>query len=92
MNTWKRFAPALLAAALAAPAFALHPSSPIPPAANQPMTPVILDPGHGGDDEGAVVHGLMEKDIASRTETLRHIMACYSHLEISMAATDADAE
>jgi N-acetylmuramoyl-L-alanine amidase len=28
------------------------------------MTPVILDPGHGGDDLGAVVKGVREKDIA----------------------------
>jgi N-acetylmuramoyl-L-alanine amidase len=62
-NAWKRFAPALLAGALALPSYALHPASPIPPAPNRPMTPVILDPGHGGDDEGAVVHGVMEKDI-----------------------------
>lgn len=64
MTAWKRFAPALLAAALAIPSYAMHPAAPLLPAPNQPMTPVILDPGHGGDDEGAVVHGLMEKDIA----------------------------
>jgi N-acetylmuramoyl-L-alanine amidase len=28
------------------------------------MTPIVLDPGHGGDDEGAVVRGLREKDLA----------------------------
>lgn len=64
MKTWNRFAPALLAAVIAMPSYAMRPSSPILPAPNQPMTPVILDPGHGGDDEGAVVHGLMEKNIA----------------------------
>lgn len=64
LTTWMRFAPALLAAALALPASAMHPSSPIPRGPDQPMTPVIIDPGHGGDDEGAIVHGLMEKDIA----------------------------
>lgn len=64
MNAWKRFAPALLAAALAMPAAAMRPAAPVPPAPGSPMTPVILDPGHGGDDEGAVVHGLMEKNIA----------------------------
>ena len=61
---WNRIAPALLAAALSMPASAMNPSSPLPHPANQPMTPVILDPGHGGDDQGAVVHGLQEKDIA----------------------------
>ncbi len=64
MITWNRFAPALLAAALAIPAAAMKPSSPLPHPPNQPMTPVILDPGHGGDDQGAVVRGLQEKDIA----------------------------
>lgn len=64
MNAWTRFAPALLAAALAAPAAAMHPATPVPPVSGRPMAPVILDPGHGGDDEGAVVHGLMEKNIA----------------------------
>lgn len=28
------------------------------------MAPVIIDPGHGGDDFGAVVPGLREKDLA----------------------------
>jgi N-acetylmuramoyl-L-alanine amidase len=64
MIAWNRFAPALLASALAVPSYAMHPSSPLLPAPNQPMTPVILDPGHGGDDQGAVVRGIQEKDIA----------------------------
>lgn len=64
MLAWNRFAPALLAAALAIPCSAMHPAAPLLPAPNQPMTPIILDPGHGGDDQGAVVHGLQEKDIA----------------------------
>ena len=64
MKTCKRFVPALLATALALPCLAMHPASPLLPAPNQPMTPVILDPGHGGDDEGAIVNGLKEKDIA----------------------------
>lgn len=62
--TWHRFASALLAVALAIPSSAMHPASPLLPAPNQPMTPIILDPGHGGNDQGAVVHGLQEKDIA----------------------------
>lgn len=64
MIAWNRFAPALLAAALTIPSYAMHPASPFLPAANQPLTPVILDPGHGGDDQGAVVRGLQEKVIA----------------------------
>jgi len=40
------------------------PSAPLPPSDARPVSPVILDPGHGGDDLGAVVHGLREKDIA----------------------------
>jgi N-acetylmuramoyl-L-alanine amidase len=64
MIAWNRFAPALLAAALSIPCSAMHPASPLLPAPNQPMAPVILDPGHGGDDQGAVVRGLQEKDIA----------------------------
>jgi len=64
MNAWSLFAPALLAAAMAVPSSAMRPSSPIPPAPGQPMTPVILDPGHGGDDDGAFVRGIKEKDIA----------------------------
>lgn len=64
INAGKRCLPTLLAAVLAVPSYAMHPASPFPSAPNQPMTPVILDPGHGGDDQGAVVHGLMEKDIA----------------------------
>ncbi len=64
MNARSSFASALLAAALAAPAFAMHPASPLPGAADRPLTPIVIDPGHGGDDQGAVVRGLMEKDIA----------------------------
>ncbi|MBI2385392.1 MAG: N-acetylmuramoyl-L-alanine amidase [Elusimicrobia bacterium] len=64
MNAWNRFCPVLLAAALAFPASAMNPASPLPPAPNQPMAPVILDPGHGGDDEGAIVRGVREKDLA----------------------------
>ncbi|MBI4061690.1 MAG: N-acetylmuramoyl-L-alanine amidase [Elusimicrobia bacterium] len=57
-------APALLAAVLAVSARAMHPPAPTLPARGRPTAPVILDPGHGGNDEGAVVRGLMEKDIA----------------------------
>src|SRR5689334_12628985 len=64
LNAWNRLAPALLAVACAIPSAALHPASPMPAARNQPLAPVILDPGHGGDDEGAIVHGIKEKDIA----------------------------
>ena len=44
--------------------FAMNPASPLPPAPDRPLTPIIIDPGHGGDDQGAVVHGIMEKNIA----------------------------
>lgn len=64
MNAWNRFCPVLLAAALAFPASAMPPASPLPPAPNRPTAPVILDPGHGGDDEGAIVRGVREKDLA----------------------------
>jgi len=59
-----RFAPALLAAALAVPLCAMQPAPPLLPDPNQPNRPVIIDPGHGGDDQGAVVRGLREKDLA----------------------------
>ena len=59
-----RFAAALFSACLAAPAGAMHSAAPLPLTANRPITPVILDPGHGGDDLGAVVKGLQEKNIA----------------------------
>lgn len=57
-------AAAFLALGLAAPARAMSTGAPLPPLSNRPVTPVILDPGHGGDDLGAVVKGLREKDIA----------------------------
>ena len=58
---------AALAACLSAPAAALYESPAVPAAA--PVEPskahaFILDPGHGGDDLGAVVKGRREKDIA----------------------------
>ena len=55
---------ALLAACLAAPASAMYTAAPLPAASDRPLTPVIIDPGHGGDDLGAVVKGIQEKDIA----------------------------
>ncbi|MFI5361294.1 MAG: N-acetylmuramoyl-L-alanine amidase [Elusimicrobiota bacterium] len=55
---------AVLAACLAAPASARYTAAPLPPSIDRPRMPVILDPGHGGDDFGAVVKGLQEKDIA----------------------------
>jgi N-acetylmuramoyl-L-alanine amidase len=65
MNAWSKvFAAALLSAAFAAPATARIPSAPAPAPADLPLAPVIIDPGHGGHDLGAVAHGLREKDIA----------------------------
>ena len=64
LNARFLFAPALMAASLAVPCAAMQPASPLPFSADRPMTPIILDPGHGGDDEGAIVRGLKEKDIA----------------------------
>jgi N-acetylmuramoyl-L-alanine amidase len=43
---------------------AMPTAAPLPVPAERAMTPVILDPGHGGDDLGAVVKGVNEKDIA----------------------------
>lgn len=56
----------ILAAALlaAAPASAMHVGAPLPPSEARPLMPVILDPGHGGNDFGAVVKDLQEKNIA----------------------------
>ena len=58
------FAAAALAACLGAPVWAMHTAAPLPYSVDRPRTPVILDPGHGGNDFGAVVKGVMEKDIA----------------------------
>ncbi|MFI5347897.1 MAG: N-acetylmuramoyl-L-alanine amidase, partial [Elusimicrobiota bacterium] len=57
-------AAAALAACLGMPASAMNTAAPLPPSIDRPRTPVILDPGHGGNDFGAVVKGVMEKDIA----------------------------
>ena len=64
MNAWNRFCPALLAAAMALPASAMLPAPPLTAPPNRPTSPVIIDPGHGGDDEGAIVRGVREKDLA----------------------------
>ncbi len=57
-------AAAILAATLTMTASAMHPAAPVLPAPDRPMTPVIIDPGHGGDDLGAAIKGMYEKDIA----------------------------
>lgn len=64
MNAWSFFARTLLAVSLAGSASAMRPAAPVPRAPNTPLTPVILDPGHGGDDDGAIVRGVKEKDLA----------------------------
>lgn len=65
MNTAKALS---LAAAVwgawAVPSRAMPGAAPVPQAPERPSMPVILDPGHGGTDLGAVVKGLREKDIA----------------------------
>src|SRR5207237_10162732 len=33
------------------------------PAPHEPCTVVVLDPGHGGQDSGAICGGMLEKDI-----------------------------
>ncbi len=58
------FAAAALAACLGSPVSAMYTAAPLPPSVDRPRTPVILDPGHGGNDFGAVVKGLREKDVA----------------------------
>ena len=58
---------ALWALLVAAPAAALYESPAVPasaPVEAAKIHAVILDPGHGGDDLGAVVKGRREKDIA----------------------------
>jgi N-acetylmuramoyl-L-alanine amidase len=67
MPTKRGFRALLPLAALlcAGPAAALHESAPAAPVAQLGTGPVfILDPGHGGDDNGAVVSGRVEKDLA----------------------------
>lgn len=49
-------------AALALPAPSRHPAPPLPQP--RPLTPVIIDAGHGGDDLGAVAGRLYEKNLA----------------------------
>jgi len=58
------FAAAALFAALAAPSSAMYSSAPVPHKPGQAVLPIVIDAGHGGDDLGAVVKGVREKDIA----------------------------
>ncbi len=58
------FVPTLLGAALAAPAAAMRPGASLPSTPGRPSTPIVIDPGHGGADEGAIVRGVREKDLA----------------------------
>jgi N-acetylmuramoyl-L-alanine amidase len=50
------------------------PKAPPPPAQSKPFAVVVLDPGHGGKDSGAVCGGVLEKDltldVARRIERL----------------------
>jgi N-acetylmuramoyl-L-alanine amidase len=68
MANSKAFSSALLAlaCALPAPGWSLLPGARAPESAPAPAarSPFIIDPGHGGEDLGAVVFGRREKDIA----------------------------
>ena len=55
---------AALALFFSLPAAAMIDSSPVPSLLDQPFAPIVLDPGHGGDDMGAVIKGVKEKDLA----------------------------
>ena len=58
--------------------FIIAPDEPAAPAADSSLKrglpTIVLDPGHGGRDDGAIAHGLVEKemtlDVALRTERL----------------------
>lgn len=52
-----------LAAARGALAAAAAPAPVAPPAAASDLPTIVVDPGHGGVDSGAAVHGLIEKNI-----------------------------
>jgi N-acetylmuramoyl-L-alanine amidase len=41
-----------------------QPKTPAPSAPSKPFAVVVLDPGHGGKDSGAVCGGVLEKDLA----------------------------
>ncbi len=62
MKVISRVLAAAVAAGLALPAAAMFSAAPLPE--DRPLAPVILDPGHGGRDLGAVAHGVDEKDVA----------------------------
>jgi N-acetylmuramoyl-L-alanine amidase len=54
----------VVAAGSVSPAAAMFAAAPLPLPQGRPLSPVIVDAGHGGHDLGAVVHGTYEKDIA----------------------------
>ena len=61
----RHFSTAALAAVLGfSSARASHDSAPVPPAGPRPLTPIVHDAGHGGEDLGAVINGRREKDMA----------------------------
>lgn len=55
------FRAAARSGAAAAPA-SVEPATPVTAAAEKPV--IVLDPGHGGPDNGAMVNGVIEKDVA----------------------------
>lgn len=64
MNAARLAVALAVAAGLSSPAAAMFAAAPLPLPADRPLAPVILDPGHGGHDLGAVAHGVREKDVA----------------------------
>src|SRR6266704_2639799 len=57
---------------------AAPPPAPIP-STREPFSVVVLDPGHGGQDSGAIVGGILEKDltldVAQRVDRLLQAQA-----------------
>lgn len=79
---------AIAAAGSAAPAFAksvpLPQDKPVPPAPKRPPAVLVLDPGHGGRDPGAIGRsGIYEKDVTlSICQTIRQILVRHTDLKV----------
>jgi N-acetylmuramoyl-L-alanine amidase len=63
-----------------------HPHTPLSPDTGPPKPLVMLDPGHGGKDPGAIgISGTYEKHVSlSTAELLKHLLEASGHYRVAM--------
>src|SRR5438552_18894165 len=66
------------------------PTSTRAPAPHEPFAVVVLDPGHGGQDSGAKVGNMLEKDLTMEVaQRVDRLLQAQGHSTVSKRVVDA---